>query len=162
MSWARTVRLSRTPMWWGLTSVAVTWPVAPTRSASQPAMLPAPAPTSRHCQPGPTPAWSNTAVVCGSRTAARWWSWLAASPVSLLNTYPGSTAGAAAEPPVMAVLVLVVGWGLVTGAAFRLVADGGQVGDADVGQAAAVGADLPEIPGLDRGVAFPESPFAAG
>ena len=38
-------------------------------AASQPAMLPAPAPTSRQCQPGPTPTAASCRVVTGSNSA---------------------------------------------------------------------------------------------
>jgi hypothetical protein len=71
-------------------SVATTWPLAPTRSASQTAIEPRPAPTSRHRQPGRTSSrrrrerGSKISSNRPNRSSSAAWRPLAAS------RYPGS------------------------------------------------------------------------
>ena len=59
-------------------STAVTFPEGPTASQSHSAMLPLPLPSSRHCQPSPTPRARRYPRVQGSRIldirSSRWYS----------------------------------------------------------------------------------------
>ena len=67
-------------------SVARTRPLAPTRSESQRAMLPPPAPISRQCQPFATPRSQRCRIVPGSKIAANASNRAGASAPALSNT----------------------------------------------------------------------------
>ena len=64
-------------------SMAVTFPEGPTVAQSHSAMLPLPLPSSKHCQPSPTPRAVRYPRVQGSRIldirSSRWYSKVEAS-----------------------------------------------------------------------------------
>ena len=69
----------------GSMSVASTLPIGPTRSASQRAILPPPAPISQHAHPPVTPTPVRTRMVDGSKVVSRPEKRIAVSAIAALS-----------------------------------------------------------------------------